>query len=222
MGEYVMSQDFLNLKNIPPIVSGRSYRWIKRFMDLVIVFLLAPVWVPVMGIISLLIKLESPKGPIFFIQKRSGKNGSRFKLYKFRTMVENAEEMKKELWHLNELEWPDFKITNDPRITKVGKILRKTSLDEVPQIINILLGDMSLVGPRPTFFSSDDYAMWQTERLDIKPGLTGVWQLYGRGEVLFDDRVRMDILYVQNFSLGMDLYILLKTPGAVISQKGAK
>lgn len=222
MGEYVMSQDFLNLKNIPPIVSGRSYRWIKRFMDLVIVLLLAPVWVPVMGIISLLIKLESPKGPIFFVQKRSGKNGSRFKLYKFRTMVENAEEMKKELWHLNELEWPDFKITNDPRITKVGKILRKTSLDEVPQIINILLGDMSLVGPRPTFFSSDDYAMWQTERLDIKPGLTGVWQLYGRGEVLFDDRVRMDILYVQNFSLGMDLYIMLKTPGAVISQKGAK
>lgn len=222
MGEFVMSQDFINLKNIPPIISGRPYRWIKRFVDLMIVILLAPIWVPVMGIVSLLIKLESPKGPIFFIQKRSGKNGSRFKLYKFRTMVENAEEMKKELWHLNELEWPDFKITNDPRITKVGKILRKTSLDEVPQIINILLGDMSLVGPRPTFFSSDDYAMWQTERLDIKPGLTGVWQLYGRGEVLFDDRVRMDILYVQNFSLGMDLYIMLKTPGAVISQKGAK
>ncbi|MEJ2757056.1 MAG: sugar transferase [Anaerolineales bacterium] len=166
--------------------------------------------------------MESPKGPVFFIQKRSGKNGSRFKLFKFRTMVENAEEMKKELWHLNELEWPDFKITNDPRITKIGKILRKTSLDEIPQIINILLGDMSLVGPRPTFFSSDEYAMWQTERLDIKPGLTGVWQLYGRGEVLFDDRVRMDILYVQNFSLGMDLYIMLKTPGAVISQKGSK
>ncbi len=222
MGEYVMSQDFINLKNIPPIVSGRPYRWIKRSIDLAIVLVLAPIWIPVMGIISLLIKIESPKGPVFFIQKRSGKNGTRFDLYKFRTMVENAEEMKKELWHLNELEWPDFKITNDPRITKIGKILRKTSLDEIPQIINILLGDMSLVGPRPTFFSSDEYAMWQTERLDIKPGLTGVWQLYGRGEVLFDDRVRMDILYVQNISLGMDLYIMLKTPGVVISQKGAK
>lgn len=222
MGEYVMSQEFLNLKNIPPIISGRRYRWLKRTIDLAIVAVLAPVWIPVMGLICLLIKIESPRGPIFFIQKRSGKNGSRFNLYKFRTMVENAEEMKKDLWHLNELEWPDFKITNDPRITKIGKILRKTSLDELPQIINILLGDMSLVGPRPTFFSSDEYAMWQTERLDIKPGLTGVWQLYGRGEVFFDDRVRMDILYVQNFSLGMDLYIMLKTPGAVISQKGAK
>ncbi|MEJ2487445.1 MAG: sugar transferase [Anaerolineales bacterium] len=214
--------DFSWLGNITPIISGRAYPWIKRFLDILITLIFSPIWVPLIGLIYILIKIESPAGPAFFIQDRTGKNGRRFKLYKFRTMVENAEELKDQLWHLNELEWPDFKITDDPRITKIGKILRKTSLDELPQLFNILIGDMSLVGPRPTFFSSEDYDIWQTERLDIAPGLTGLWQLYGRGEVIFDDRARMDILYVQYCSLGLDFYILFKTPFVVIKQKGAK
>ena len=126
-------------------------------------------------------------------------------------MVPNAEEMKKKLMHLNELTLPDFKITNDPRITKIGKILRKTRLDELPQLINVLRGDMTLVGPRPTSFNSNTYQIWQTERLDINPGLTGLWQNIGRAEVMFDMRVRMEIVYIKNSSLGLDLYIIIKT-----------
>jgi lipopolysaccharide/colanic/teichoic acid biosynthesis glycosyltransferase len=109
-------------------------------------------------------------------------------MYKFRSMVTNAEEQKIELAHLNELQWPDFKITNDPRITKIGAFLRKTSLDELPQIINVLAGEMSLVGPRPTSFSAETYALWHTERLDVLPGVTGLWQLLGRGKSEFDQQ----------------------------------
>ena len=111
--------------------------------------------------------------PVFFRQNRTGKGGKRFQLFKFRTMVVNAEEMKLQLAHLNELQWPDFKITNDPRITRVGRILRKTSLDELPQILNIIRGDMSFVGPRPTSFAAETHKLWQTERLDVQPGLNG-------------------------------------------------
>jgi len=214
--------DFSWLENVSPILSGKPYLKLKRIIDICVSVILMPIWLPVMLICILLIKIESPKDPVFFIQNRTGKNGRRFKFYKFRTMVVDAEGQKEQLWRLNELEWPDFKISNDPRLTKVGKYLRKTSFDELPQIFNIFLGNMSLVGPRPTFFSSDDYAIWQTERLDIIPGLTGIWQLYGRGEVFFSDRARMDILYVQYCSLGLDLIILLKTPLSVIKQKGAK
>lgn len=214
--------DFSWLDSVSPLITGKPYFIIKRILDIIIPLFLSPIWFPLMILIIILINVESPGSPVFFVQKRTGKNGRRFKLYKFRTMVENAEELKEKLWQYNELEWPDFKISNDPRLTKVGKYLRKTSLDELPQIFNILLGEMSLVGPRPTFFSSEDYDIWQTERLDINPGLTGLWQLYGRGQVLFNDRARMDILYAQHCSLGLDILILLKTPKSVIQQKGAK
>jgi lipopolysaccharide/colanic/teichoic acid biosynthesis glycosyltransferase len=136
-------------------------------------------------------------------------------------MVPNAEEMKQQLWHLNELEWPDFKITNDPRITRPGRILRKTSLDEIPQLINVLLGQMSLVGPRPTGATADQYELWQTERLDVLPGVTGLWQLYGRATTMFDDRTRLDITYVQRRCLLMDLQILVRTVPAILKAKGA-
>ena len=215
-------ESLLQISSIPSLVSGNSYRFVKRLIDLLIVLLAIPVWVPVFLLIAFVLKLESPKGTVLFKQLRTGKNSQRFTLLKFRTMVENAEELKESLWHLNELEWPDFKIADDPRITKIGKFLRKTSLDELPQLFNVLKGDMSLVGPRPTFFSSEKYKNWQTERLDIRPGLTGIWQVFGRGEVYFDDRVRMDILYVQQCSLGLDLYLMLKTPFVVLQQKGAK
>jgi lipopolysaccharide/colanic/teichoic acid biosynthesis glycosyltransferase len=132
------------------IFSGRSYFLLKRCMDLGFVLLSAPFWLPMLGILALLIRITSPGAPAMFTQYRTGKGGKRFPMYKFRSMVPNAEALKEKYAHLNELQWPDFKITNDPRITKIGKILRKTSLDELPQLINVLKGEMSLVGPRPT------------------------------------------------------------------------
>jgi lipopolysaccharide/colanic/teichoic acid biosynthesis glycosyltransferase len=136
-------------------------------------------------------------------------------------MVANAEEMKKQLAHLNELEWPDFKITNDPRVTRMGRFLRKTSLDELPQLINVLNGDMSIVGPRPTSFDSRTYALWQTERLDVTPGITGLWQIMGRGSMEFTDRVYLDVLYIEHCCLWLDIQILIRTVFAVLAQRGA-
>jgi len=122
---------------------------------------------------------------------------------------------------LNELQWPDFKITNDPRITRVGRILRKTSLDELPQIINILKGEMTLVGPRPTSFSAETYDLWHTERLDVTPGLTGLWQITGRASMEFEERVRLDVAYIQRRSVMFDIMILLRTVVATLEQRGA-
>jgi lipopolysaccharide/colanic/teichoic acid biosynthesis glycosyltransferase len=156
-----------------------------------------------------------------FTQQRSGQGGRPIKMHKFRTMVPNAEAMKWELRHLNELEWPDFKITNDPRITRPGRIMRKLSLDELPQLFDVLRGKMSLVGPRPTGAKPEDYRLWQTERLDVKPGVTGLWQLYGRATVMFDDRSRLDIAYVQRRCMWLDLQILVRTIPAVLLQRGA-
>jgi lipopolysaccharide/colanic/teichoic acid biosynthesis glycosyltransferase len=120
------------------------------------------------------------------------------------------------------LQWPDFKITNDPRVTKIGKVLRKTSLDELPQLLNIIKGEMSLVGPRPTSFGSETYKLWQTERLDVVPGLTGLWQVIGRATLEFDDRLRLDIAYIERCGILFDFVILLKTVGVVFKQRGAK
>ena len=139
-----------------------SYHFWKRVMDLFLTLLSAVFWLPLLGLIALLIKLESPGAPVVFQQERTGKNGERFKMYKFRTMVVNAEELKQQYLHLNELKWPDFKITNDPRVTRIGRLLRKTSLDELPQLFNVILGQMSLVGPRPTSFSAKTYSLWHT------------------------------------------------------------
>ncbi len=200
---------------------GRAYRRAKRIMDLALSLLAMPIVLPLFVIIALAIKIESPGGPVIFTQNRTGKSGRRFKMYKFRTMVPNAEELKKQLAHLNELQWPDFKITNDPRVTRVGKFLRKTSLDELPQIINVIRGDMSLVGPRPTSFDASTYQLWQTARLDVKPGLTGLWQVYGRGNTEFDERLRLDILYIEHCCLGLDIEILVRTALAVFQGRGA-
>ncbi|RME90543.1 MAG: sugar transferase [Anaerolineae bacterium] len=152
---------------------------------------------------------------------RTGKGGRRFPMYKFRTMVPNAEELKAKYAHLNELQWPDFKITNDPRVTRVGRFLRKTSLDELPQLINILRGEMSLVGPRPTSFGPETYKLWHTERLDVLPGLTGLWQVCGRAQLEFDERLRLDIAYMERASLWLDINILCRTVLAVFEQRGA-
>jgi lipopolysaccharide/colanic/teichoic acid biosynthesis glycosyltransferase len=204
------------------ILSTKVYLRLKRLMDLAICALALPFLLPLFGIVTLLIKVESPGAPAMFTQYRTGRHGKRFKIYKFRTMVPNAEELKLKLLHLNELQWPDFKITNDPRITKIGKFLRKTSLDELPQILNILKGDMSFVGPRPTSFAADTYRLWQTERLDVIPGLTGLWQVYGRAETEFDERLRQDIAYIHNRCLFLDIAIIFLTVSAVFVGRGAK
>jgi lipopolysaccharide/colanic/teichoic acid biosynthesis glycosyltransferase len=137
-------------------------------------------------------------------------------------MVKNAEELKVKYAHLNEHTWPDFMITNDPRVTKVGAFLRKTSLDELPQIFNVLQGEMSLVGPRPTSFDVSTYSLWHTERLEVLPGITGLWQISGRKELDFDDRLRLDIEYIHRQSFWFDLEILFRTVATVITRRGAE
>jgi lipopolysaccharide/colanic/teichoic acid biosynthesis glycosyltransferase len=196
------------------------YGGAKRTLDVVVTVVALPFVLLVLAACALAIRLDSP-GPAFFTQSRTGRGGRRFPMYKLRTMVQNAEELKARYAHLNELTPPDFRLTNDPRVTRVGRFLRKTSLDELPQMFNVLLGDMSLVGPRPTSFSADSYRLWHTARLEVKPGLTGLWQISGRNEVDFDDRLRLDIAYIRNRSILLDLRILLRTFGAVVSGRGA-
>ena len=198
----------------------RDYQIVKRIFDIVLCILALPTVLILMAVVSLLIWLDNP-GPILFKQKRTGKGGRRFDMYKVRTRVPNAEDLKKEYAHLNELTPPDFKITNDPRITRVGSFLRKTSLDELPQIINVLKGEMSLVGPRPTSFDVSTYSLWHTERLEVLPGITGLWQVSGRSEVDFDERLRLDVEYIEQQSLWLDIQILFKTVAVVFTQRGA-
>ncbi len=205
-----------------PLLQGRSYLFVKRVLDLVLVLSALPIISPLFIFCAILIKLEDPRGPILFIQTRTGQGGRRFGMYKFRSMVPNAEDLKQRYADLNELEWPDFKITHDPRVTKVGRILRKTSLDELPQLLNVVRGDMSLVGPRPTSFGSETYALWQTERLDVVPGITGLWQIIGRGSMEFSDRVRLDAFYVEHRCLSFDIMILMRTSLALIQQRGVQ
>jgi lipopolysaccharide/colanic/teichoic acid biosynthesis glycosyltransferase len=202
-------------------VRGQAYLVAKRLMDLFIVIGTLPVWLPLIGLISLIIRVTSPGAPVFFKQLRTGKGGHRFCMYKFRTMVPEAEELKQRYAHLNELQWPDFKITNDPRITPIGGFLRRTSLDEMPQLFNVLKGDMSLVGPRPTSFGPETYKLWHTSRLDVMPGLTGLWQILGRAQLEFDDRLRLDIAYIERASLWFDIHILIRTIAAVFQSRGA-
>lgn len=200
---------------------GRAYQLAKRITDLFLVVITIPFWLPLNGIIALVIHLTSPGAPVMFKQLRTGKGGRRFHMYKFRTMVPNAEELKSQYAHLNELQWPDFKITNDPRTTRLGKFLRRTSLDELPQLFNVLKGEMSLVGPRPTSFGAETYKLWHTSRLDVMPGLTGLWQIIGRAQLEFDDRLRLDIAYIERASLWLDIVILLRTVIAVFQTRGA-
>ncbi len=219
------SIDLSWLRNYDPnkrLLTGTGYLIAKRIFDLVIVIGSLPFWLPVIGLLALIITVTSPGAPAIFVQQRTGMGGRRFSLYKFRSMVPNAEALKAKYAHLNELQWPDFKITNDPRITRIGRFLRKTSLDELPQLFNILLGDMSLVGPRPTSFGPETYKLWHTERLDVLPGLTGLWQVIGRASLEFDERLRLDIVYIERRSLALDLAILVRTFTAVLEQRGAK
>lgn len=222
-----MSSVFINsnwVRKFDPrkrLLTGKAYLRAKRIFDLFVVLIASPFWIPVFIIIILLIRITSPGAPAIFTQLRTGRGGRRFRMYKFRSMVPNAEELKEKYAHLNELQWPDFKITNDPRVTPVGRILRKTSLDELPQVLNVLRGEMSLVGPRPTSFSAETYNLWHTERLDVLPGITGLWQIIGRAQLEFDDRLRLDIAYIERASLWLDINILFQTIFAIFKQRGA-
>ena len=174
--------------------------------------------------IAMAIKLEDPKGTVFFSQTRIGKNGRRFQIYKFRSMYANAEERKKELMGQNEVQGPMFKLANDPRVTKVGKFLRRTSLDELPQFWNIFKGDMSLVGTRPPIVEEfEQYNDYYRRRMSITPGLTGLWQVSGRSDIKdFNEVVKLDLQYIDNWSIGQDVKILLQTIGVVLKGTGSK
>ena len=196
---------------------------IKRLMDIVgslIGLMLTAIITP---FVALAIKLDS-SGPVFFSQTRIGKNGRRFKIWKFRSMYTDAEARKKELASQNEIKGLMFKMEDDPRITRVGKFLRKTSIDETPQFLNILVGQMSLVGTRPpTEDEFEQYNSYYRRRMSITPGLTGMWQVSGRSDIQdFEEIVKLDLEYIDNWSLGLDIKILFKTVFTVLEGKGSK
>jgi lipopolysaccharide/colanic/teichoic acid biosynthesis glycosyltransferase len=201
-----------------PAVSG-PYLIAKRLFDLAVCFVVLPFFLVLFLLCAAAIVVDSP-GPILIAQERTGRYGVRFRMFKFRTMVQNAEELKAALAHLNVLPPPDFKIPNDPRITTVGRFLRQTSLDELPQIFNVLRGDMSLVGPRPTTFDSSTYSLWHTYRLEVTPGMTGLWQVRGRNATNFDERLRLDIQYIRQRSLWLDLKLLFLTVLVLLRRSG--
>ena len=192
----------------------------KRCIDLLFCLAVLPLVLVVLIICAILIWLEDG-GPIFFWQWRTGRAGRRFPMVKLRTMQRHAHRRRTDHLQENMRSWPDFKIRRDPRVTNVGRVLRRLSLDELPQVLNVLRGDMTLVGPRPTSFPADTYTLAQTERLEVLPGLTGLWQISGRSDLEFDDRVHLDVQYIENRSMQLDLKIVLSTLGAVVFGRGA-
>lgn len=195
--------------------------FLKRFIDIVLGSILFIISLPFMILIALLIKIDS-KGPVLFKQWRLGLNGRKFLLYKFRTMFEGAEKLREDVLHLNIMDGPVFKAPKDPRLTRVGKFLRKFSLDELPQLYNVIKGEMSLVGPRPLIPEEiEKFQRWQKRRLSMKPGLTCLWQISGRSKLDFETWMKLDLEYIDNWSLKKDFIILLKTIPAVLTGKGA-
>ena len=199
-----------------------TMQFIKRLFDFmvsaIVILLCLPLWV----VIPILIKADSP-GHILFRQERVGKHGRRFIMYKFRSMVTDAEKLLEKVWHLNEMDGPAFKIINDPRLTRIGRFLRKTSLDELPQLFNVFKGDISLVGPRPPIFTEvRQYRPWEKKRLSVKQGITCLWQVSGRNDIRFDEWMKLDLMYIEKWSFALDLKILIKTIPAVLSRRGAR
>ncbi|HRI87318.1 MAG TPA: sugar transferase, partial [Candidatus Hydrogenedentes bacterium] len=200
---------------------ARPFPLWKRALDVFGALTVLAIASPIMIAVAIAIKLTSP-GPVLFAQKRGGLGGKPFDLYKFRSMSVDAEARKAELMKFNERSGPVFKMTHDPRVTRIGKFIRKTSLDELPQLFNVLRGDMSLVGPRPLPKSEEkDYDHWHWRRLDVKPGLTCIWQVTCRHDKDFDRWVRLDLEYIRKYSLLLDLQLLFRTIPAVLAQRGA-
>ncbi|GAB1404973.1 MAG: sugar transferase [Lentimicrobiaceae bacterium] len=215
---YFDNVPFLTFTNTP--ANKTAHQW-KAVFDIVGSAFILFIWSPVLLIITLLIKFNSP-GPVIFKQRRIGLRGREFNIYKFRTMVQDAERLRPLLEAQNEMDGPVFKIKNDPRITAIGRILRKTGLDEVPQFFNVLKGDMSLVGPRPPLPSEvAQYERWQLRRLSMRPGITCIWQISpNRNKITFDEWMKLDLQYIDSWSLKIDFLLLLKTFQAVIRGSG--
>lgn len=199
-----------------------AYLISKRILDIFGAIIGLVVLSLLLVLVALLIKIEDPKGPIFFSQKRVGKNGKEFKMYKFRSMVTDAEEKLVELLEYNEIDGAMFKMKDDPRVTRVGKFIRKTSIDELPQLFNVLKGDMSLVGPRPPLPREvAEYSNYHMQRLLVTPGCTGVWQASARNSVGFEEMVELDLYYIRNRSFWFDLRIIFKTITVLFGSKNA-
>lgn len=204
---------------------GKSYIFyniVKRTIDIIGSLLGIIALSPLFIIVAILIKIES-KGPVIFCQERVGKDRNNFKMYKFRSMVQNAEELKEKLKGKNEMSGPMFKMHDDPRITKIGKIIRKTSIDELPQLFNVLKGEMSLVGPRPSLPKEvKEFKHWMMERLNVKPGLTCYWQVSGRNNIDFEDWMKLDIKYVKERNTLTDIKLILKTVLVLFGDENAR
>jgi len=216
------SYEWGNFQTVPTETPAELIsKWIKRVFDIAACVMILPFFLPIMAIVAAAIRLDS-KGGVLFHQTRVGQYGKRFTCYKFRSMRIDAEEIKARLMAQNEADGPVFKMKRDPRITRVGRFIRKSSLDELPQIFNVLLGDMSLVGPRPAIPSEvEQYTPYQSQRLAVIPGLTGLQQVSGRSDLDFEQWVEFDLQYIREKGLRKDIEILLRTIPAVISGKGA-
>nr|WP_038266606.1 sugar transferase [Peptoclostridium litorale] len=201
----------------------KGYIVSKRIMDIILSLAGIVFFFPLFILAALAIKAEDPNGPVIFKQMRVGKNGKTFKMYKFRSMVTDAEQLVEKLMDKNELSGPVFKMKDDPRVTRTGKFIRKTSIDEIPQLINIIMGDMSIVGPRPPLPREvESYTEFQMQRLCVKPGLTCYWQISGRDSISnFDERVALDIKYIRERCLWTDMTIILKTVPALLNDSNS-
>lgn len=212
--EFLYSEEDETTNNI-------TYKFIKRTIDIIGSLFGLIILSPILLIVMVAIKIES-RGPVVFAQERVGYKGKRFKMYKFRSMVENAEELKEKLKDQNEMNGPMFKMKNDPRVTRVGRIIRKTSIDEIPQFVNVLKGDMSLVGPRPSLLKEvEEFDDWMLRRLDVKPGLTCYWQVSGRNDIDFEEWMKLDIKYIEEQSILVDIKLILKTVLVLFGDKHA-
>jgi exopolysaccharide biosynthesis polyprenyl glycosylphosphotransferase len=205
--------------NVPQLTRFQAAA--KRACDVLLSGLGLLLLAPFFAVVALAIKLTS-RGPVIFRQERTGLRGRPFTLLKFRTMVADADQLLDTLREQNQADGPLFKLRHDPRVTRIGRILRRSSIDELPQLLNVLKGEMSLVGPRPPLASEVTlYEEWQLDRLEVRPGITGLWQVSGRSELSFEDYVRLDLFYVENWSIAYDLFILSKTVPLLVSARGA-
>jgi exopolysaccharide biosynthesis polyprenyl glycosylphosphotransferase len=222
MQEAICSKEpVASIIELNPSRPSRVYAALKRLTDIAVAGFLLVLFLPIIPVVAILIRLDSP-GPIFFKQKRIGKDGKTFNFYKFRSMVPGAESVIDALRPLSGVDGPVFKIREDPRITHVGRFLRRSSLDELPQLLNVLRGEMSIVGPRPNLPSEvSQYLPWQRRRLDVTPGITCFWQIAGRSHIGFQEWMRLDLEYVRKRSYVTDLKIMMQTIPAVIARKGA-
>lgn len=202
--------------------TSNSYLYTKRFLDIAGSVVGIILLIPLLLLVGLMIKMEDPTGPVFFKQKRVGKHGRTFDMYKFRSMVCNAEDLKASLLQQNEASGPVFKIKSDPRITNIGKFIRKTSIDELPQLVNVLKGDMSIVGPRPALPDEvAQYTNYEKQRISVTPGLTCFWQVNGRSNISFQEWVEMDLDYIRNRNTMIDIKLIFKTVLVLFGSKDA-